>query len=92
MKRVTIEQCCRSGIIYSGSGYEISEFRIQFFIRIQPIFYKHIWKKKKNTLNSIKKKNMPTICHFYISYYSPTVHTRAVDPDPHSFSLLDPGG
>ena len=32
---------------------------------------------KKNTLNSIKKKNLPTICHLlcHTSNYSPTVQT-----------------
>ena len=30
-------KCCGSGMIYSGSICEISEFRIQFRIRIQPI-------------------------------------------------------
>ena len=33
-------QCCESGMIYSGSRNEISEFRI----RIQPLLFKHNWK------------------------------------------------
>ena len=53
-------QCCGSRMIYSGSSYESSEFRIL------PILFTHIWKliKKTHTLNSIKTTNIPIICHF----------------------------
>ena len=58
-------QCCGSGMIYSGSGssHEISEFQI----RIQHILFKHkayLEITKQHTINSIKKKYLPTICHF----------------------------
>ena len=38
-----LNQCCGSGMIYSGSNYEILKFRIQ------PILCKHIWKLLKRT-------------------------------------------
>ena len=38
-----LNPCCGSGMIYSGSNYEILEFRIQ------PILCKHIWKLLKRT-------------------------------------------
>ena len=49
-------------MIYSGSGssYDFSEFRI----RIQPLFFKANLEIKTHILNSIKTKNLPTICHF----------------------------
>ena len=55
-------QYCGSGKIYSGSSFEFSESRVQVRIRIQPILFKPHW-KKTHTLNSIKIKNLPTICH-----------------------------
>ena len=55
-------QCCESGMIYSGSASRY-DFLV---IRILPMLFKHIWKlySIKNTLYSIKKKNPPIICHF----------------------------
>ena len=70
-----VNSFCGSVMIQSGSGssYEFLEFRI----RIQPILFKHVWKKKKKILKSITKKILPTICHFLahtIQFYS--THTQ----------------
>ena len=62
-------------MIYSGSSFEFSKFRtrIKVWIRIQPILFKHHW--KTHTLNSIKKNNFPTICHFL--FHSSVLQYRA---------------
>ena len=64
---ISKKQCCGSGMIYSGSGssYDFSEFRI----RLQPLFFKANLEIKTHILKSIKTKNLPTICPFFISYY-----------------------
>ena len=47
---------------------DLFRIRIQIQLRIfrlPPILFSHIWKLfQKITLNSIKKKNIPIICHF----------------------------
>ena len=76
---VGYKQCCGSGMIYSGSrsNFAFSEFRI--WIRIQAkapdpcgpgsgsntCYLSLFGNCKKTTLNSIIKKNLSTICHFY---------------------------
>ena len=68
-------------MIYSGYSFEFSEFRIwikakvpdPFGSRSNPYrYYLSIFGNYKNTLNSIKKKILPPICHF-LFYYIGTV-------------------
>ena len=39
VSKKSYSQCCESGMIYSGSGYDFLEFRIG----ILPMLFKHIW-------------------------------------------------
>ena len=85
----------------SGSG-SVQKFRIH--ADPDPTYIKVYLKNYKNTLNSIKKKNLPTICHslYSISYYCTvlqykqsrfTVLFRVADPDPHgsgTFAWIHP--
>ena len=69
-------QCCGSGIIYSGSGsnFEFYEYQIRIPIQAKvpdpcgsgsnPHYLSIFGNCKKHTINSIIKKNLSTICHF----------------------------
>ena len=54
-------QCCVSGMIYSVSGSRYSYEYLDFLPYYLATFENYSTKK---TLNSIKKKNIPIICHF----------------------------
>ena len=65
------KKSAKTGLIKTVWGIQNVLFGIQLVFRIRilikPILFKRIWKSFfKNTLNPIKKKNLPTtrICHF----------------------------
>ena len=67
----TMIQCCGSGIIFSGSSYEF----LEFWIRIQTILIKHIWKLLKTHLKFTQKEKSTIYLPYSISYHSSIVHT-----------------
>ena len=56
------KQCFGSGMIYSGSSSEFSEFRIQAKVP-DPTHVIEVYLENETTLNSFIKKNLSTICH-----------------------------
>ena len=59
-------QCCGSGMIYFGSGSSY-EF-LEFLLRILPILFKHIWRRKKI---KNQKEESSNYLPFSFSPYSP---------------------